>query len=79
MLVQVLIGFIVEGVLAVQEVLGEWSGGLTTRSLCVFVLRTSYAAITVECMLSLDCERAGYTRRHDCQYQSQRQSGCQTA
>ena len=35
MLVQVLIGFIVEGVLAVQEVLGEWSGGLTTRSLCV--------------------------------------------
>ena len=27
MLVQVLIGFIVERVLAVQEVLGEWSGG----------------------------------------------------
>ena len=36
MLVQVLIGFIVERVLAVQEGLCEWSGGLTTRSLCVF-------------------------------------------
>lgn len=47
-------------------------------TLCLF-LRTSYAAITVECMLSLDCERAGYTRRHDWQYQSQRWSGCQTA
>ena len=91
MLVQLLVAVKMEEVFFVmvlgagmQEALGDSPTGLAMRSIfSVLFLRRERRKDVLRCnhcgMVSLDCEGAGYTSRHNCQNEREHETNCQTA